>query len=87
MDLLGDMGHVESTSLHLETVLASMQYSCTLCVEHTIGLEIGLDALDELLADVGLVESCFEPFGDSVSVDGRLVHGLRQTYLRLRHRF
>ena len=64
-----------------------MQYSCTLCVEHTIGLEIGLDALDELLADVGLVESCFAPFGDSASVDGRYVHDLHQMYHRLRHRF
>ena len=28
----------------LEIVLASVQYSCTLCDERTIGLEIGLDA-------------------------------------------
>ena len=62
-----------------------MQYSCTLCVERTIGLEIGLDApmertigleigLDapmELLGDVGLVETCFGPFGDSASVGPR----------------
>ena len=41
----------------------------------------------ELLGYVGLVESCFGPFGDSVSVSGRQVHGLRQTYHRLRHRF
>ena len=46
MELLGDVGHVKSHSVCLETVLASMQYSCTVCVEHTIGLEIGLDALD-----------------------------------------
>jgi hypothetical protein len=32
----------------------------------------------ELLGDVGLVECCFGPFGDSVSVDARWVHGLRQ---------
>ena len=31
----------------------------------------------ELLDDVGLVESRFGPFGDSVSVGARLVHGLR----------
>jgi len=30
----------------LERVLASVQYSCTLCVERTIGLEIGLEAPD-----------------------------------------
>ena len=48
-----------------------MQYSCTLCVERTIGLEIGLDAPMELLGDVGLVETCFGPFGDSASVGPR----------------
>ena len=41
----------------------------------------------ELLGDVGHVESCFFPFGDSVSVGARKVHGLRQTYHRLRNRF
>ena len=29
---------------------------------------------------MGHVESHFDPFGDSVSVGARLVHGLRQTY-------
>ena len=37
-------------------------------MEHTIGSEIILDAPDELLGDVGHVESHFIPFGDSVSV-------------------
>jgi hypothetical protein len=32
----------------------------------------------ELLGDIGHVESCFGPFGDSVSVGARQVHGLRQ---------
>ena len=41
----------------------------------------------DLLGDVGHVESRFSPFGDSVSVDARLAHGLRQTYHRLRNRF
>ena len=40
-----------------------------------------------LLGDVGHVESCFSLFGDSVSVGARWVHGLRQTYDRLRNRF
>jgi hypothetical protein len=30
----------------------------------------------ELQRDVGHVESCFGPFGDSISVGARLVHGL-----------
>ena len=38
------------------------------CAERTIGSEIVLDAPDELLADVGRVESLFGLFGDGVSV-------------------
>ena len=34
----------------------------------------------ELLGAVGHVESCFDPFGDGVSVAARKVQGLRQTY-------
>ena len=38
----------------------------------------------ELLGDVGHVKSGFGPFGDSVSIGARKLHGLRQTYHRLR---
>jgi hypothetical protein len=38
----------------------------------------------ELIGDVGNVESHSGPFGDSVSVGARYVHGFRQTYHRLR---
>jgi hypothetical protein len=41
----------------------------------------------ESLGDVGHVESCFDPFGDSVSVSARKVHGLRQTYHMLSNRY
>ena len=41
----------------------------------------------QLLGDVGHVESHFGPFGDGVSVGARQVHGLRQTYHRLRKSF
>jgi hypothetical protein len=41
----------------------------------------------ELLGDVGLVESCFSLFGDSVTVGARQLDGLRQTYHTLRNRF
>ena len=40
-----------------------------------------------LLGNVGHAESCFGPFGDSVRVGARLVHGLHQTYHRLGNRF
>ena len=43
--------------------------------------------LTELLCDTGHVKSRFGPFGYSVSVGARQVHGLRQTYHRLRKSF
>ena len=54
--LLGDVGHVESRSVHrlnwklisvhLEIVLILTQDRCTVCAERTIGSEIILDAPD-----------------------------------------
>jgi hypothetical protein len=41
----------------------------------------------ELISDVGRVESRFSPFGDSVSVSARLVHGLHRIYHKHRNRF
>jgi hypothetical protein len=49
--------------------------------------EIILDAPDGSPRRVGHVESCFGPFGDSVSVGVIYVHGLRRTYHRLRNHF
>jgi hypothetical protein len=46
MELLGDVGHVKSKSVHLEIVLVSVQDTSTVCTKHTIGLEIILDTLD-----------------------------------------
>ena len=40
-----------------------------------------------LLGDKAQVECCFGPFGDSVSVGARLVHGLREIYHRLINHF
>jgi hypothetical protein len=45
MELLGDMGHVESRFGQFG-VLVSVQERCTVCVERTIGSEIILDAPD-----------------------------------------
>jgi hypothetical protein len=36
-----------------------------------------------LLGHEAQVEAWFGPFGDSATLDARLVHGLRQTYRRL----
>ena len=46
MELLGDVGHMESHSVHLEIVLILTQDQCTVCAEGTIGSEIILDAPD-----------------------------------------
>ena len=36
-----------------------------------------------LLGDEAQLEASFGPFGDSVNLDARSVHGLRRTYHRL----
>jgi hypothetical protein len=46
MEILCDMGHVESRSIHFEIVLVSVHDRCTVCAKHTIVSEIILDALD-----------------------------------------
>ena len=46
MELLGDMGHVESCSVRLEMVFELAQDRCTDYAENTIGSEIVLDAPD-----------------------------------------
>ena len=56
--LFGDSASLDARSVHG-------------CAERTIGSEIVLDAPDELLADMGCVESSFGPFGHGVSVSAR----------------
>ena len=46
MKLFGDVGHVESCSVCLEMVFVLVQDRCIVCAEHTIGIEIVLDAPD-----------------------------------------
>ena len=46
MELLGDVGHVESRSIRLEMVLVLVQDRCTVCAECTMGSYIVLDAPD-----------------------------------------
>jgi hypothetical protein len=58
-------------SVRLDTVLILIQDRCTVCTERTVSSEIILDALMDLLGDVGHVESRFGPFVDSVSLGAR----------------
>ena len=68
---LGDEARVEARFSLSNIELILTQVRCMVCVERTIGSEIILDAPDEILVDVGHVESRFGPFGDSVSVGAR----------------
>ena len=68
---LGDEAQVELISVRLKIVLILTQDRSTVCVERTIGSEILWTHPMELVGDVGHVESCFFPFGDSVSVAAR----------------
>jgi hypothetical protein len=52
-------------------VLLLTQDRCIDCSESTIGLEIIIAILMELLGDVGHLESHFGPFGDSVHAGAR----------------
>ena len=40
MELLGDLGHVESRSVRLEMVLVLVQDKCTVCAKCTVGSDI-----------------------------------------------
>ena len=40
MELLGNVGQVESRSVRLEMVLVLVQDRCTVCAKRTIGLDI-----------------------------------------------
>ena len=46
MELLRDVGHVESRLVRLEMVFVLVQDRCTVYAEHTIGSEIVLDTPD-----------------------------------------
>jgi hypothetical protein len=81
------MGHVEYLSIHLETLLVSMQDRCTVYAKRSIGSKIVLDTQKVLLGDKAQVEARFGLFGDSANLDARLVHSLRQKYHRLRNHF
>ena len=46
IELLGDVGQVESRSVRLEMLLVLVQDRCTVCAKRTIGSDIILDAPD-----------------------------------------
>ena len=79
MELLGDMGNVESRLIRFEMVLVLVEDRCTVCAKCTIGSYIVWTHPMVLQGD----EAHFGPFGDRANLDARSVHGLRRTYHRL----
>jgi hypothetical protein len=73
--------------VRLETELASVQDRCVVCTKHTIGLKIVLEEDDGTPKWCGSCGITFGPFHDGVSVSARQVHGLCQTYHRVRNHF
>jgi hypothetical protein len=58
MELISDVGHVESRFVRLET-LVSVQDRCMVCTKCTIGSEIVLDAPEGTPRSRGLIGSSF----------------------------
>ena len=72
MELLGDMGLVESCFRPFgDIVLVSVEDRCTVCAKRTIGSDIVFNAPLVLLGDEAQVEAHFGPFGDSANLDAR----------------
>jgi hypothetical protein len=78
VELLGDVGHLESCFSLLEMLLVLVQDSCTVYAECTIGSKILLDTLNALVGDEAQVEARFGPFRDSANLDARSEHGLHR---------
>ena len=88
MELLGDVGHVES---HFGSVGGSVSVLFKIGAWFAPNIPKARKSFwmhsMELLGDMGHVQYRFGSFGDSVSFDARKVHGLRQVYQRLRNHF
>ena len=64
-------------SVHLETVLVSMQDRFTVCAKCTIGSGSFWMHPKVLLGDEAQLEAYFGPFGESANIDARSEQGLR----------
>ena len=69
MELLGEEGHVESSSVCLEMVLVLVQDRCKVGAKHTIGSDIILGAPDGTPKRSGSCGISSGLFGDGVSFD------------------
>ena len=71
MELLGEWVMLNLVSIHLETVLVSVQDWCTVCGKHTMAQKSFWTLQMVLLGDEAQVEARFGPFGDSVNLHSR----------------
>ena len=58
-------------SVRLEKVLVPVHDMCTVCAQHTIGLDIVFNTSMVLLGDDAQVEARFSSCGDSANLDTR----------------
>ena len=71
MELIGDVGHVESHFFSVWRELVSVQDWCMVCARCTVGLQIVFDTPMVPLGDEAQVEARFAPFGDSANLGAR----------------
>ena len=71
MELLGDVGHLESRFFLFRDKVMSAQDRCMVSARHTIVSEILLDTPTEPLGEEAQVEARFSPFGDTANFDAR----------------
>ena len=69
MELLGDVGHVESRFGVLGDNVGVGASRCPVCAKRTTGSEIIWDIMMVLLRDEAQVEAHFGPLGDSANLD------------------
>ena len=87
MELLGDVGRMESRSVRLEMVLVLVEDWCMVCAKRTQAQISFWTHPMVVLGDKAQVEASFGLFGDSANVDARQVHGLHRMYHRLENHF
>ena len=71
IELLGEWVMLNLVSIHLETVLVSVQDWCMVCGKHTMAQKSFWTLQMVLLGDEAQVEACFSLFGDSANLDSR----------------
>jgi hypothetical protein len=68
MELLGDVGHLESCFGQFGDRVLSVQDRCTVCAKHTIGIYSFWMHPMVLVGDEVQVEARFSPFEDSANL-------------------